>query len=80
MLRLQVGASNSETIIHRGDEEQAGVSQECMRALKLGFVLGSKRKTINIVLPKLHHGTGEIRGVPNGVVGVTLLCVPWVVA
>lgn len=40
----------------------------------------SKRKTINIVLPKLHHGTGEIRGVPNGVVCVTLLCIPWVVA
>lgn len=40
----------------------------------------SKRKTINIVLPKLHHGTGEIGGVPDGVVCVTLLCVPRVVA
>lgn len=38
-----------------------------------------QEKAINILLPKLHHCTGEIGGVCNGVVCVTFLCVPWIV-
>lgn len=49
-------------------------------ALKLGLRSQSKSKTINIVLPKLHHCAGEIGSVHNGVVCVTLLCVPRIVA
>lgn len=82
MLRLRAGASDSETVIHkRGSGARlACISQGRMQALKLSFALGEKRKTVNIVLPKLHHGTGEVGGVPNGVVCVALLCIPRVVA
>lgn len=32
-----------------------------------------------ILLPKLHDGTGEIGGVYYAVVCITSLCVPWIV-
>lgn len=79
MLRLQVRASHSETIIHRGEGGGSRISG--MHAgFKALLCSQSKSETINIVLPKLHHCTGEVRSVRNGVVCVTLVCIPWVVA
>lgn len=36
-------------------------------------------KAVNILLPKLHHCTGEVAGIYNGVVCITLVCIPWIV-
>lgn len=38
------------------------------------------RKPVDILLPKLHHCTGEVGVVYDGVVCVAFLRVPWVVA
>lgn len=38
-----------------------------------------QEKAVNILLPKLHHCTGEIGGVCDWVVCITFLCVPWIV-
>lgn len=35
---------------------------------------------VKVLLPKLHHSTGEVCCVCDAVVGVTLLCVPWIIA
>lgn len=37
-------------------------------------------KAVDILLPKLHHCTGEVGVVYDGVVCVAFLCVPWIVA
>lgn len=36
----------------------------------------SKQICVSILLPKLHHCTGEVAGVGDAVVGVTAICVP----
>lgn len=61
-------------------KEEAQISQGSMRGFKARLCSQSKSKTINIVLPKLHHCAGEIGSVHNGVVCVTLLCIPGIVA
>ena len=80
-------ASNNETITHTYTHRNNHaaevavfyVSQGCMQdTLKL-CCCESKRKQVNILLPKLHHCTGEIGGICNGVVCVTFVCVPCVV-
>lgn len=55
------------------------VAQEGMQdSLKL-CCFEKQGRTVNILLPKLHHSTGEIGGICNAVVCVTFLCVPWIV-
>lgn len=59
---------------HAAEEEY--ISQGSMQdSLKLCYVL----KAINILLPKLHHCTGEICSIYNGVVCITFLCIPLIV-
>lgn len=66
-LRLQVRAGDNET---RG---------ELMCRLPVTFLHVCNAREISILLPELHHRTGEVGRVCDGVVCVAFVRVPWIV-